>query len=172
MLNGYEKEAGVISSPEINSCPKIVDGEECIIKEDFVYELQDGRYCSFDRAPNRVRVVDDDLKTLLESYAEKEYVEFIPVIIRSERYGDRQYYIMHFKKIYDVIDEENTVYCPENSIIKLRVDYKKVKDLHVFNSQPLINDLIVSRKVYSEIKRRKLNFGTSFGIIYSVNKDK
>lgn len=86
MLNGYEKEAGVISSPEINSCPKIVDGEECIIK--------------------------------------------------------------------------------------LRVDYEKVKNLHVFNSQPLINDLIVSRKVYSEIKKRKLNFGISFGIVYCVNKDK
>ena len=90
----------------------------------------------------------------------------------SKEYGDKQYYIVHFKKIYDVIDEENTVYDSNGWIIKLRVDYAKVKNLHVFNSQPIINDLIVSTKLYKEIKKRKLNFGVTFGPIYCLNKDK
>ena len=74
---------------------------------------------------------------------------------------------------YDVIDEENTVFNDfTGSVIKLRVDYAKVKNLHVFNSQPIINDLIVSTKLYKEIKKRKLNFGVTFGPIYCLNKDK
>lgn len=86
--------------------------------------------------------------------------------------GTDSNYILHFKKIYDVIDEENSTYDPPGWIIRLRVDYSKVKNLHVFNSKPLANDLIVSTKVYKEIKKRKLNFGTSFGIHFCLNKDK
>ena len=170
--NGNEKEAGIITSPDWDKCPEIRDAEEVKLNNDFIYELREGKYCPFDRGPHWVRLVDEELKELLEAYAEKEYTEFIPVMVKSQEYGDRQYYILNFKKIYDVIDEENTVYgCPD-SIIKLRVDYAKVKDLHVFNCDLLINDLIVSTKVYKEIKKRKLNFGTGFGIIYCLNKDK
>ena len=172
LMNGYEKEAGIISSPDRSACPDIRDGEDVVFDKNFVYELQNGKFCPFDYAPHMVRLVDEDLKELLESYAEKEWVEFIPVMIHSKEYGDRQYYIVHFKKVYDVIDKENTVYGPFCSIIKLRVDYAKVKDLHVFNSRPRINDLNVSTKVYKEIKKRKLNFGMTFGIIHCLNKDK
>ncbi|MDD7304474.1 MAG: hypothetical protein PUG76_08155, partial [Prevotellaceae bacterium] len=124
----------------MNKCPEIYDAEQVKINDDFVYELQDGKYCPFDMGPHWVRLVDEELKELLETYAEKEYTEFIPVMVRSKEYGDRQYYILHFKKIYDVIDKENTVFGYADSIIKLRVDYAKVKNLHVFNSRPLIND--------------------------------
>ena len=170
--NGNEKEAGIITSPDWDKCPEILDAEEVKLNNDFIYELREGKYCPFDMGPHWVRLVDEELKELLETYAEKEYTEFIPVMVRSQEYGDRQYYILHFKKIYDVIDEENSTYGSPGWIIKMCVDYAKVKDLHVFNSEPLINDLIVSTKVYKEIKKRKLNFGTSFGIIYCLNKDK
>ena len=84
------------------------------------------------------RLVNEELKELLEEYAEREFVEFIPITVKSKEYGDRQYYIVHFKKIYDVIDEENTVFNDfTGSVIKLRVDYAKVKNLHVFNRSPL-----------------------------------
>ena len=172
MMNSYEKEAGSISSPDWDKCPRILDSEDVVLDKDFTYELVNGRYCPFDLGPHCVRLVNEELKELLESYAEKEFIEFIPVIIKSAEYGDRQYYIVHFKKIYDVIDEDNTVFGPTGSVIKLRVDYAKVKNLHVFNSGPYINDLIVSTKVYKEIKKRKLNFGVSFFIVYCLNKDK
>ena len=153
-MNSYEKEAGSISSPDWDKCPKVLDSEDAILDKDFTYELVNGRYCPYGRGPHGVRLVNEELKELLESYAEKEFIEFIPVIIKSAEYGDRQYYIVHFKKIYDVIDEDNTVFGPTGSVIKLRVDYAKVKNLHVFNSGPYINDLIVSTKVYKEIKKR------------------
>ncbi|MDD7304478.1 MAG: hypothetical protein PUG76_08175 [Prevotellaceae bacterium] len=170
--NGNVKEAGIITSPDRDKCPEILDAEEVKLNNDFIYELREGKYCPFDMGPHWVRLVDEELKELLEAYAEKEYTEFIPVMVRSKEYGDRQYYILHFKKIYDVIDKENSTYDPPGWIIKMCVDYAKVKNLHVFNSEPLINDLIVSTKVYKEIKKRKLNFGTSFGIHFCLNKDK
>ena len=172
MPNGYEREAGIITSSDRNVRPIIHDGEEVVINKEYVYELQEGKFCHYHLGPCCINLVDEELKGLLESYAEKEYVEFIPVMVHSKEYGDRQYYVVHFKKIYDVIDEENTIYGPAGNIIKLRVDYAKVKDLHVFNSEPIINDLNISTKVYKEIKKRKLNFGTSFGLIYCLNKDK
>ena len=170
--NGNEKEPGLIFTPDWDKCPEIWDGEEVKLPNDFIYELQNGKYPPYNRGPHGVNLVNEELKELLEAYAEKEYTEFIPVMVRSKEYGDRQYYILHFKKIYDVIDKENTVYTSVGTIIKLRVDYAKVKNLHVFNSKPLVNDLIVSTKVYKEIKKRKLNFGTSFGIHFCLNKDK
>jgi hypothetical protein len=173
LMNGEDKKAGNISSPNWDLCPNIRDAEEVVINNDFFCELQDGMYPSYDRGPHCVRLVNEELKELLEEYAEPEFTEFIPITVKSKEYGDRQYYIVHFKKIYDVIDEENTVFNDfTGSVIKLRVDYAKVKNLHVFNSQPIINDLIVSTKLYKEIKKRKLNFGVTFGPIYCLDKDK
>lgn len=78
---------------------------------------------------------------------------------------------MHFKKIYDVIDKINTIYVKgTDSIIKLRLDYEKVKDLNIFNSQPYINDVIVSETLYKAIKKQKLDFGLEFMPIYHVLK--
>ncbi len=172
MPNSYEKEGGIVTSPNCDACPHVYDGEDADLGNEFIYELKDGKYCPYLMGPWGVNLVDEDLRALLEEYAEKEYVEFLPVMIHSEQYGDRQYYVVHFTKIYDVIDKENTVYGPAGNIIKLRVDYNKVKDLHVFNSQPIISDINISAKVYKEIKKRKLGLGTSFGRIGCFNPGK
>ena len=109
------------------------------------------------------------MKDLLEKFAEKEFVEFIPVMIKSKEYGDKQYFTVHLKKTYDVIDFVNSYCDPPGCVIRMCVDYNKVKNLHVFNSAQSLN-IIVSTKVYKEIKKRKLNFGLSFGIIRCLNK--
>lgn len=169
MLNAYEDSAGNIDSPDWDSCPEILNGEDANIDGEFIYELVDGRYCHYHRAPHCVNIVDDVLKDLLEEYTEKEFVEFIPVLVKSKEFGDRQYFIVHFKKTYDVIDFANSYCDPPGYVIRMCVDYEKVKNLHVFNYEQGYN-IIVSTKVYKEIKKRKLNFGLSFGIIRCLNK--
>lgn len=63
---------------------------------------------------------------------------------------------MHFKKIFDVIDRKKTIYVEgTDSILKLRLDYDKVKSLNIFNSQPVINDIIVSEQVKKSIKKKQ-----------------
>ena len=53
-----------------------------------------------------------------------------------------------------------------SSIIKLRLDSNKVNGLKIFNTQPAVNDIIVSEDVYKAIKREKLNLGLDFMQIY------
>ena len=48
------------------------------------------------------------------------------------------------------------------SILKLRLDEKKVKGLKVFNSQPAINDVIVAEDVCKLIKKQRLDLGLDF----------
>ena len=70
---------------------------------------------------------------------------------------------MHFKIIYDVIDKEKTVYVPGTDIItKVRIDPKKAMGLKVFNTQPAINDVIVSEDVYQAMKKNKFDTGLIF----------
>lgn len=175
--NPYEKESGNIECKDAVSYPNINDGEEVNLNPDFFYELEDGEFCHYHIGPWGVNLVDDILKDLITEYAEGQFIEFVPVPVKSKEYGDRQYYIVHFKKIYDVVDWENSDCNPPGNVIRMCVDYEKVKNLHAFNSGSYANgmffprnDIIVSTKIYKEIKKRKLNFGLSFGIIRCLNK--
>lgn len=116
-------------------------------------------------------MVSEELKELLESFVQDDpNIEFLPVKAISAEYGDRIYYILHFRKIYDVIDKKNTIYVEgTDSIIKLRVDYEKTKNLKIFNSQPAINDIIVSADIRRAIRKNKLNLGLIFMPIYCMN---
>jgi len=106
--------------------------------------------------------------TLLKSCSgNDENLEFLPVKAVSTEYGDRDFYIMHFKVIYDVIDTVKTIYVDgTDSILRLHLDEKKVKGLKVFNSQPAINDVIVAEDVCKLIKKQKLDLGLDFMPIY------
>lgn len=109
-------------------------------------------------------MVNQALKDLLQSYVTSANdIEFLPVKAISKEYGNQIYYIMHFKKIFDVIDPQNTLYVEgTDTILKLRLDYNKVKSLNIFNSQPVINDIIVSDEVRKSIQKNKLDFGLEF----------
>ena len=85
----------------------------------------------------------------------------------SRKYGDREFYILHFTKIYDVIDKDHTVYSGDTDVIlKERLDYDKVKDLHIFNSLPFANDTIISKELRDAIKKSGLAIGIDFSPIY------
>ena len=116
-------------------------------------------------------MVSQELKDLLSQFCKDDTnLEFIPVKATSKEYGDKIYYIMHFKIIYDVIDKQKTVYVEgTDSIIKLRLDSNKVQGLKIFNSRPAVNDIIVSEDVYKAIKMKKLDLGLDFMQIYCGN---
>ena len=79
---------------------------------------------------------------------------------------------MHFKKVFDVLDKENSVYAPNtNSVIKPWVDFEKVGTLKIFNSQPYINDVIISDEVRRALKRKHLDDGIEFMPVYCVIKE-
>jgi len=161
---------GVLHAPESWPRPIAIDGEEVRNWKSLVVELKDGPYRNFHMCVGWANMVSVNLKDLLQSLiGDKEYLEFLPVQAVSEEYGNKVYYIMHFKKIFDVIDKERTIYVPNtDSIIKPWLDYQKVKDLSIFNSRPIINDIIVSSRVRKEIVNHKLNDGLDFMPVYCI----
>lgn len=164
---------GVLYAPPSWPFPIAHDGEEVHNWESLILTLQDGPYRNFNMCVGHANIVSEQMKEVLEKFLDSNSeLEFLPVRVISKEYGDRIFYIMHFTKVYDVIDEKHTVYVPgTDAIIKLRVDYNKVKDLNIFNSQPVINDVIISDKVRRELKRNKLDDGIEFLPIYCEKED-
>ena len=170
IINCYEKAAGVLHAPETWPYPIACDAEEVKNWQSLVLELRDGIYCPFDICCG-ANLVCEELKDLLWSFAGLDAgLEFLPVKVVSKEYGDRTYYIMHFTKIHDVIDHENCE-CFGDTILKIALDYRKVKDLKVFNSRPVINDVIVSEDVRKAMKKTKLSFGSIFSPIKVTHRD-
>ena len=122
------------------------------------YPPEYAEYRPFHLCIGGANLVNQEMKELFETFIKNnDDIEFLPVKTVSEIYGDRIYYIMHFKKIFDVIDRKKTIYVEgTDSILKLRLDYDKVKSLNIFNSQPVINDIIVSEQVKKASKKTNL----------------
>lgn len=112
IVNGYSS-TGVIYAPKEWPSPIAEDAQPVKNWQSLVLELKDGPYCHFHKVVGWANVVSKEFKDLLLSFVgENDYLEFFPVKIVSKQYGDKEYYIMHFTKIFDVIDKENTVYGP------------------------------------------------------------
>lgn len=161
--DGYYKSGGVLYAPQEAIYPISKDGE-VLNCENLVFTLKDGNYMPYHAANAGANLIDEQLKTTIEEFINNDYpIEFLPVKAQSEEFGEKQYYIMHFKIIFDVIDPLNTLYVPgTKSIIKLCLDNYKVKDLDIFNSQPAVNDVIVSDRLRKAIIKRKLDIGIEF----------
>lgn len=168
IAKGNDKVGGVLYSPPSWPYPIARDAQAVQNWQSLVVELKQGKYRDFNLCTGGANLVSEEMMTLLKSCSgNDENLEFLPVRAVSKEYGDRDYYIMHFKVIYDVIDTAKTIYVDgTDSILKLRLDEKKVKDLKVFNSQPAISDVIVAEDVCQLIKKRKLDLGLDFMPIY------
>ncbi len=168
--DGYYEPGGVIYASSDIIYPLARDGKPISNWQNLTFTLKDGNYLSYHAVNAGANLVDDELKTRIEEFIPVNYpLEFLPVKVLSEIYGEKQYFIMHFKIIFDVIEPINTVYVDgTKSIIKLCLDYNKVKNLDIFNSQPAINDIIVSDKIRKAIKKRKLDFGIEFSKLHCV----
>ena len=164
IIKGNDKIGGVLYAPEHWPYPIARDGEEVKNWESLIVNLKDGAYRPFHMCIGGANLVSQEMKELFESFIKNsDDIEFLPVKAESELYGDRIYYIMHFKKVFDVIDRKHTIYTEgTDSILRLRLDYDKVKSLNVFNSRPVINDVIVSDEVRKSIKKNKLDLGIEF----------
>jgi hypothetical protein len=166
VMDGYYG-GGMLYPPQDWPYPIARDGETVRNWQSLVLELRDGPYRHFNTCVGGANVVSEEFKEALLPYCINSDIEFLPVLVKSQEYGDRKYYIMHFLKVYDVIDKNATVYVPgTDDIIKVRLDYEKVKELDVFNAQPIVNDFYVSEKVRRVLKKNQLDIGVELCPIY------
>ena len=156
ILNGYSKD-GLLYAPSYCSPRFAVDGVQLPDMTDINFTLKDGYYADYMGADVTGRFVSERLKNLFQSYLKPfQKIEFMPILVKSNKYDDRTYYLMHFNKVYDVIDKENSVYIAgTDSIIKPVLDYHKIKDLDIFNLDSFCTSLVVSETVGKEMKKKK-----------------
>jgi hypothetical protein len=105
---------------------------------------------------------NEELKNLIQEITPADYpLEFYPIQVKSEEYGDKIYYLIHLKTIFDVSDKENSVWVV-NSITKPCIDYNKAEDLDFFNASNAINEIMVSDKMKKMMQKNKLDIGIEF----------
>lgn len=104
-------------------------------------------------------IISSELKEIFEKYSSD--VEYIPVRIYTDKEKYVVYYILHFTKYFDVIDDVNSDRINE-TITHLCVHYQKTLDLNLFWYPDYLGDVIISDKVYREIKKNKLTKGIDF----------
>jgi len=172
MLDSNDKKGGTLYAPSQWPYPISRDAMEVKNWENLVLELRDGVYCPFHTCNKGANLVSEELRDLLTSFIETtDEVDFLPVKVKSAEYGENKYYIIHFRKIFDVIDKEKSIYVKETGdIIKLRLNYEKVKNLKVFNSASGVNNIIVSSEIRNAIKKAKLEMGIYFMPVYCESK--
>lgn len=163
VIDGDDKRGGTLYAPSSVPYPIACDAKEVMDWQSLELELKDGEYCHFHTCNKGANIVSRELKNLFESFAGDvpgKDMEFLPVKVHSEKYGDREYFIMHFKKLYDVIDPLNTVYVEgTDSIIKPCFSVKKVGGMKVFNSITSMNRVFVTKEVRNAILKNHLDMG-------------
>ena len=111
IVKGNDKIGGVLYAPDNWPYPIAKDGEEVKNWNTLIVKLRDGEYRPFHLCIGGANLVNQEMKELFETFIKNnDDIEFLPVKTVSEIYGDRIYYIMHFKKIFDVIDRKKTIY--------------------------------------------------------------
>ena len=86
---------------------------------------------------------------------ENKDVEFVPVTLNSEKWGAKQYFIMHFRDCIDAINYNNSVIVNNPisyKMIKPALYNEKIKGLSLFfvNAK---NGTIVSEDIYNALKK-------------------
>ncbi|MDE5704497.1 MAG: hypothetical protein K2I50_00310 [Muribaculum sp.] len=104
------------------------------------------------------------LKELFEHYvADSTLIEYYPVKVVSEEYGDRTYYLLHFTRWCDVRNEKMTIFMPRSKYpARMVLDYNKVCNLTIFNSDSYNISFLMSDEVRRAIKREKMHIGIAF----------
>ena len=161
---------GVLYAPENVDTQFGTEVEPVIGPCGMTFELRKGDYAPYMASNVSARFISFELKELFEEFLPDNYpLEFIPMKIKSERFGDKTYYIPHFKVVFDVIDVKHSKVIPETGVITVPcIDYEKAKDLDIFNNSAYFDSVVVSDRVKSEMKKRELDVGIQFWEWHSI----
>lgn len=129
-----------------------------------IFTLKKGKYVDLMFSDGCSYAVSPRLKELFERYVtDSTLIEFYPVPVVSEQYGDRTYYLLHFTRWCDVRNEQMTSFMPRSKYpARMVLDYEKVCNLTIFNSDSYRISFLVSDEVRRAMKREKMHVGIRF----------
>lgn len=129
-----------------------------------ILTLKNGKYADFMFSVGCAYFLSPHLKELFEHYVtDSTLIEFYPVPVVSEQYGDRTYYLLHFTRWCDVRNEKMTSFMPRSKYpARMVLDYEKVCNLSIFNSDSYNIFFLMRDEVRRAIKREKMHIGIAF----------
>ena len=132
--------------------------------EDMTFELRNGTYAPFMNSNVAALFASEELKQFLEENIPQGYpLEFLPIKVISEEFGDRLYYIIHFTTVFDVIDEVHSKRIPMTGDITVPcLKYEKVKELDFFNSTYSLGGIFISDRLKKMMKKKGVDIGLIF----------
>jgi hypothetical protein len=159
-----EKKYGIPMSPQGFDTLFGKEVKPVIIPDGCTFTIFDGEFAPFHNSNTRAHFVNEELKNLIKDFLPQNYpLEFLPIIIHNNQWGDKQYYLLHFTEIFDVIDLGHSKILPSTGDIAVpAICYEKAKDLDFFNSIAYKDCFIVSDKLRKEMKKRGLDRGMQF----------
>ena len=164
LMDSYSvDDIGMLYPPKDTSYFSVLDREIFENMTEMEFELRDGCYAPWLPAIGLSKCLNEELKELFSSYISSDYpLKFLPVRVKSKKYGDEKYYTPYFTKIFDVLDEEHTKrFPPAVTIFHPALVYDKVKDYDIFVYDDL-QRIIISNDVLKKMKKLKLNEGLAF----------
>ena len=115
-------------------------------------------------------IVSQQFKDIVEPYiTDSTSIEFVPVKVYSEKYGERPYYIMHFLKFENVIDYESSkiiTYADGTKTVMVpHLKLNLIKNLHLFCVNA-VGHIIISDILKKALIRKGLKYGLAFSKSY------
>lgn len=171
-VNAYEKRCGFLEKYNTDPIRRTWNEGKINDWDPFTAKLVEGGHGDMYLWYGGDKVISKELKELFESFiSDTDTVSFLPCNIKSEEYGDREYYVLHMNKSYDVADRKlsylNRI---TGDVIMPVLNLDLVKGLDVFE----LSDsgyIIVSPRVYRAMKKAKLKLGIVCYPIMAISKD-
>lgn len=159
------KKVGILSKPkDWQPFPIERSGVPVENIDKLILTLKNGKYADFMFSVGCAYFLSPRLKELFEHYVtDSTLIEFYPVPVVSEEYGDRIYYLLHFTRWCDVGNEQMTSFMPRSKYpARMVLDYEKVCNLSIFNSDSYNISFLMRDEVRRAIKREKMHIGIAF----------
>lgn len=95
--------------------------------------LKDGPFSDYIANDRCFNLCSRKLRDVIDkSKSGYDELQWLPAKVRSEEGEQREYFIMHLPRQYDVLDRERTVYGPQNTIIKPVISRRLAEKHDVF----------------------------------------
>lgn len=99
-----------------------------------VLKLKDGPFSDYQANSEACRLCSIKLKTIIDQHkSPQDEIQWLPMIVKDEHGEERDYFILHFPVIYNVIDKENSTFFGDNQLIKPVFSLRKIGGHKIFN---------------------------------------
>lgn len=122
-----------------------------------VLKLEEGSFSDYQANSAARRLCSSKLKAIIDHYkSPQDEIQWLPMVVKDEHGEEREYFILHFPVIYDVIDRENSTYFGEDQLIKPVFSLRKIGRHKVFNYDSYnFFSFFISEDIRKDIEKEK-----------------